>query len=68
MNLATRYQQSTLNNKIRLKGRDEQELQYLFPSLYGNKAVTKNTNNIFKTFEKKISKSVYKLYADNLEK
>lgn len=59
MNLAHRYEKSNLNNKIRLKGRDEQELQYLFPSLYGGNAVTKNTKGVFKQFDRKISKKVY---------
>lgn len=34
--------------RIMLKGRDEQELQILFPSLYGNKAITKQTKGAFK--------------------
>ena len=59
MNLANRYEKSNLNNKIRLKGRDEQELQYMFPSLYGYKAVTKNTKGVFAQFDRKISKKVY---------
>ena len=53
MNLAARYYNSTLTNKIRLKGRDEQELQHLFPSLYGNKAVTRNTIAVFNAYDKK---------------
>lgn len=57
--LANRYEKSNLNNKIRLKGRDEQELQYMFPSLYGHKAVTKNTKGVFAQFDKYISKKVY---------
>jgi hypothetical protein len=57
--LASRYEKSNLNNKIRLKGRDEQELQYMFPSLYGHKAVTKNTKGVFTQFDRKISKKVY---------
>jgi hypothetical protein len=35
--------QIALFNKIRRKGRNEQELQYLFPSVYGSHAVTRNT-------------------------
>ncbi len=57
--LAHRYEKSTLNNRIRLKGRDEQELQYLFPTLYGSNAVTKQTKGVFKQFDKRISKKVY---------
>lgn len=59
MNLANRYDKSTLFNKIRLKGRDEQELQFMFPSLYGNKAVSKRTKGTFKQFDKRIGKKVY---------
>jgi hypothetical protein len=59
LNLARRYEKSTLTNKIRLKGRDEQELQYMFPSLYGYKAVTKNTKGIMKQFHKKVTKKTY---------
>lgn len=57
--LAGRYEKSNLTDKIRLKGRDEQELQYMFPSLYGYKAVTKNTRGVFAQFDRKISKKVY---------
>ncbi len=38
--------------RIYLKGRDEQELQTLFPSLYGNNAVTKNTKGSFKNHDR----------------
>lgn len=53
MNLAARYNKIALNKKIMLKGRDEQELQHLFPSLYGNNAVTKRTIDLFNRFNKK---------------
>lgn len=59
MNLAHRYEKINLNKKISLKGRDEQELQYLFPTLYSNKSVTNNTKGVFKQFDKQISKRVY---------
>lgn len=35
------HRQILLFNKIKRKGRDEQESQYLFPGLYGQKALTK---------------------------
>lgn len=48
--LSGRYPNLSLTKKIRAKGRDEQELQYLFPSLYGNKRVTKNTIKAYREF------------------
>ena len=59
MNLAHRYEKSTLSKKIYLKGRDEQELQYMFPSLYGNKSVTNNTKGQFITFDRQLKRGKY---------
>jgi len=53
MVLAHRYTTSNINKKISLKGRDEQELQFLFPSLYTRKAVTRNTIGIFNQFDRR---------------
>lgn len=46
------HKQIELFNKIKRKGRDEQEIQYLFPSLYGSKAVTRRTKGIFREYER----------------
>jgi adenine-specific DNA methylase len=63
MNLAERYDgvKLSLIKKISLKGRDEQELQYLFPSLYGSKAVTRNTKGLYKHFDRRHRKSFLSL-------
>jgi hypothetical protein len=46
------HSQIALFLKIKRKGRDQQEIQYLFPSLYGSKAVTKNTKGIFAEYDR----------------
>lgn len=53
------HSQILLFNKIKRKGRDEQERQYMFPSLYGNKAVSKRTKGIFKEFDNRHYKNCY---------
>lgn len=45
--------------KIKTKGWNEQERQYLFSGLYGNKAVTKNTIGQFKTFDRQLRRGKY---------
>ncbi len=62
MRLADRYNNQPitgrklpLSKKIFLKGRDEQELQHLFPSLYGSHAVTKNTRSMYAAFDKRFN-------------
>jgi len=45
-----------LNKAIQAKGFYEQENQYLFPALYGNKAVTKQTIGMYKHFDREIKK------------
>jgi hypothetical protein len=44
--------QIELFKKIKRKGRDQQEIQYLFPSLYGSNAVTRQTKGIFASYER----------------
>jgi hypothetical protein len=60
--LARRYPASKLMNRILFRGRDEQELQYLFPSLYGGNAVTKNTAGQYKTFNRQLKRGKYAVY------
>ena len=60
--LIVRYGQSTLIKRIMYRGRDEQELQYLFPSLYGNKAVTNNTKGQYLTFDRQLKRGKYAVY------
>lgn len=45
--------------KIKTKGWNEQERQYLWPSLYGNHAVTKNTRGQWKTFDRQLQRGKY---------
>lgn len=54
------HRQIELFNKIKRKGRDEQERQYLYSGLYGNKAVTKNEIGIYKQYENKFKKELKK--------
>jgi hypothetical protein len=51
--------QHRLISKIRTKGWNQQERQYLFPSLYGQKAVTRNTRGQFATFERQLRRGKY---------
>lgn len=60
--LIVRYGKSTLIKRIMYRGRDEQELQHLFPSLYGNKAVTKNTKGQYLTFDRQLKRGKYAVY------
>ena len=57
--LSMNHKQLSLFLKIRRKGRDQQELQYLFPSLYGNKAVTRNTKGVFKEYDRHYKSKSY---------
>lgn len=41
---------------IEIKGFYEQEKQYLFPSLYGHKSVTRNTRGMYKHFHRELMK------------
>lgn len=50
------HRQILLFNKIKRKGRDEQESQYLFPGLYGQKALTKRERGAWKNFEREVNK------------
>ena len=50
------HRQIDLFNKIKRKGRDEQESQYLFPGLYGQKALTKREKGAWKNFEREVNK------------
>jgi hypothetical protein len=52
--LSLNHKQLDLFLKIRRKGRKEQELQYLFPSVYGCKAVTRNTKGQRKQSERQV--------------
>lgn len=45
-----------LHVKINTKGRDEQEKQYLFPALYGQKALNRNEIGVWVNMEKYISR------------
>jgi hypothetical protein len=48
--ISLNHSQLALFLKIRRKGRDEQERQYLFSGLYGNKALTRYAKGIFKQY------------------
>lgn len=50
------HSQIILFNKIKRKGRDEQERQYLFPTLYGQKALSKTEIGAWKQFENEVKK------------
>jgi hypothetical protein len=41
---------------INTRGYYEQEKQYLFPALYGNKAVTRQTKGMYKHFHRELIK------------
>lgn len=60
--------QKDLLSRIRTRGWNEQEKQYLFPSLYGRKAVTKNTIGIFVTFDRQLKRGKYSPYSTKLAK
>lgn len=60
--LATRYAGAKLINRILYRGRDEQELQYLFPTLYGCNAVTRNTAGQYKTFNRQLRRGKYAVH------
>lgn len=45
-----------IHTKINTKGRDEQEKQYLFPGLYGQKALHKNEVGAWVNMEKYLNK------------
>lgn len=49
----------TVIRRIKTKGWNEQERQYLFPSLYGNKAVTRNTRGQFVNFDRQLKRGKY---------
>lgn len=49
----------SLHAKIKNKGYHEQERQYLFPSLYGSKSVTRNTMGQYKTFDRQLRRGKY---------
>lgn len=59
--ISMNHRQLALMLKIRRKGRDEQERQYLFSGLYGSKAVTKNTRGLYKMYERKQISSYTKI-------
>lgn len=48
-----------LLKKIKAKGSYEQEKQYLFPALYSNKAVTRNTRGEFSQFDRNLKQGKY---------
>lgn len=48
-----------LIKKIRTKGWNEQERQYLWPSVYGSKALTRNTIGQFITFHRQLRRGKY---------
>jgi hypothetical protein len=50
------HSQILLFNKIKNKGRHEQEKQFLFPTLYGSKAVTRNEKGAWKQVENYLNK------------
>lgn len=50
------HRQIELFNNIKRKGRDEQESQYLFPGLYGQKALTRAEKGAWKNFEREVQK------------
>jgi len=50
---ALKYGGQPINKKINYKGRDEQERSFMFPALYGNKALTRNTAGNYATFDRK---------------
>lgn len=50
------HSQIILFNKIKRKGRDEQERQYLFPTLYGQKALNRAEIGAWKQFENKLKR------------
>lgn len=50
------HRQIELFNNIKRKGRDEQERQYLFPGLYGQKALTRSERGAWKNFEREVQK------------
>jgi hypothetical protein len=52
------HRQIELFNKIKTKGRYEQEKQYLFSGLYGNKALTKNEVGAWKQLENKLKSKI----------
>jgi len=45
-----------LHKEINRKGRNEQESQFLFPGLYGVKAVTKRERGAWKQLERQINR------------
>lgn len=55
---ATSKQEAVLLD-IRRKGNYEQERQYLFPSLAGNKALTRNTIGKWATFDRQYKRGKY---------
>lgn len=58
--ISMNHNQIALFNKIKRKGRDQQEGQYLFPSLYGNKAVTKRTRGMYAHMERVLKYPILK--------
>jgi hypothetical protein len=54
------HRQIELFNKIKTKGRYEQEKQYLFSGLYGNKALTKNEVGAWKQLQNKLKIKIKK--------
>lgn len=58
--------QKRLLQRIKTKGWNEQERQYLFPSLYGRKAVTKNTIGVFASFDRNLTRGKYSPYSNKL--
>lgn len=61
--LSLSHSQLALFLKIRRKGRDEQERQFLFSGLYGNKAVTKYTKGVYKMYDRKQIASYTKMFC-----
>ena len=50
--------QKKLFAEIRRKGNKEQEKQFLFPTLYGNKAVTRNTIGEWRHMDNRIKREI----------
>jgi hypothetical protein len=53
--------QKALLVKIKTKGNNEQEKQYLFPSLYGDKALTKREAGAWKQLENHLNSNTFRL-------
>lgn len=52
------YLMNLKDTSIRNKGNYEQDRQFYFPSLYGNKAVTKNTKGRYKTKHRQLKTKI----------